>query len=548
MTQSLRILHLEDDPMDAELVLMTLLAEGFHCEVQVVSKREEFSAALERGGIDVILADFALPAFDGMSALAMTREIRPDLPFVFVSGKLGEEAAIESLQSGATDYVLKNRLSRLVPAVQRALNEAKERAKQRQTEMELERAYAEIEKRAEDYRNLFNSIRDVIVVSDDDRNILHVNQPALQEVFGYEPEEVVEKSARLLYADEKDFERTGREFFNIREPIKGARLELHFRRKDGEIFIGELYAMKRLDRFGVANGNVSIFRDISERKKAEAALRESELRRYQLQLELMYAAEIQAKLLPRSYPQIPGFDVAAKCLPAKQVGGDFYDWQQVSPTVFNITLGDVMGKGMAAAMLMATVRAALHAVTLYNSPGQALHLAERALFEDLENSESFVTLFHGQLDAKQRTLSFVDCGHGYVFLRRANGAVETLTPRGLPLGVQGGDVYQEGVIHFEIGDALVLYSDGVIDANPQLELTSQMLSEQILGEESALEIVDRLIDLTGHPDPQPDDITMLVARCTGCEGASDDVASDDGAVKEGHDCKRSRRWEGNHHE
>ena len=515
MMQSLRILHLEDDPMDAELVLMALSAEGLICEVQVVSRRDEFAAALERGGIDLILADFALPAFDGMSALAMAREKSPDLPFVFVSGKLGEEAAIESLKSGATDYVLKNRLSRLGPAVQRALTETKERAKQRQTEKELERAYVEIEKRAEDYRNLFNSIRDVIVVTDDDRTILHVNQPALQEVFGYQTEEVVEKSIRILYADEEDFHQTGREIFNVRDSVKGKLLELQFRRKSGEVFIGELYAMKRLDRNGVATGNVSIFRDISERKNAEADLRESELRRYQLQLELVYAAEIQAKLLPRSFPEIPGFDFAAKCLPAKQVGGDFCDWQQVSPTIFDITLGDVMGKGMAAAMLMATVRAALHAVTLYNTPAQALHLAERALFNDLENSESFVTLFHGQLDAAERTLTFVDCGHGYVFVRRANGDVESLSPRGLPLGVQGGEIYQEGMIRFETGDALVLYSDGLIDANPQLALSNQILAEQMTGVESALEMVDRLIGLTGQPDPQPDDITVLVARCTG---------------------------------
>src|SRR6185369_9082135 len=107
---------------------------------------EDFGAALERGEVDLVLADFALPSFDGMSALAMVRERHPDLPFVFVSGKLGEEAAIESLKSGATDYVLKNRLSRLVPAVQRALTEAKERAKQRKTEQALERAYVEIEK------------------------------------------------------------------------------------------------------------------------------------------------------------------------------------------------------------------------------------------------------------------------------------------------------------------------------------------------------------------------------------------------------------------
>lgn len=508
----LRILHLEDDPMDAELVLMTLTAEGVDCEVQVVSRRDEFSVALERGGMDLILADFALPAFDGMTALSMVREKLPDLPFVFVSGKLGEEAAIESLKSGATDYVLKSRLSRLVPAVQRALTEAQERAKQRQTERQLEVAHAEIEKRAEDYRNLFNSIRDVIVVADHNRTILHVNQPALHDIFGYESPEVIGENSRILYARNDDYESTGKEVFDATTPVKGKLVELHFKRKNGEVFIGELYAMKRLDRFGNVTGNISIFRDISERKKAEADLRESELRRMQLQVELVYAAEIQAKLLPRLYPDFHNFEMAARCLPAKQVGGDYYDWQKVSPTVFNLTLGDVMGKGMAAAMLMATVRAALHAVTLYNRPAKAVHLAGKALHEDLENSESFVTLFHAQLDTSTRKLSFVDCGHGYVFIRRANGAVETLNPRGLPLGVQAEEVYQEGEVRFGKGDVMVLYSDGLVDARPELELTHALIAKEVSGKESAQQVVDRLITLTGKPDPQPDDITVMVLR------------------------------------
>jgi len=126
-----------------------------------------------------------------------------------------------------------------------------------------------------------------------------------------------------------------------------------------------------------------------------------------------------------------------------------------------------------------------------------------------------VTLFHGQLDAERRLLTFVDCGHGYVFLRRANGSVETLTPRGLPIGVQGGQVYQEGTITFEKGDTLALFSDGLIDANPELELTNRILAKQMSGRKSAEEMVAQLINLTGMPDPQPDDITVLVLRCTG---------------------------------
>ena len=379
MTQHLHILHLEDDPQDAELVQATLADEGYACEARVVSSREEFVGALEKENFDLILADFALPGFDGMSALAIVRQEYPTLPFIFVSGRLGEEAAIESLKNGATDYVLKNRLSRLVPAVKRALTEAQERA---------------------------------------------------------------------------------------------------------------------------------------ELKKAEEALRESEMRRVQLQVELHYAAEIQAKLLPRGYPEIPGFEVAARCLPAKRVGGDFFDWQEVCPGVWSFTLGDVMGKGMAAAMLMATVRSALRSVA-HNRPQEALALTEQAIRDDLENSESFVTLFHCQLYAEARRLTFVDCGHGYEFVLRAEGEAQNLIPRGLPLGVPSPEEFREGALSLGKGDALVLYSDGLIDGNPELELNKRALAEHLKDATSAREMVERLIALPGVKGELPDDMTILVVRCTG---------------------------------
>jgi phosphoserine phosphatase RsbU/P len=513
MSDRLRILHLEDDPGDAELVQSVLSREKVDYDIDVVSRRGEFTAALERDGFDLVLADFALPGFDGMSALAMVRERFPEVPFVFVSGTMGEDSAIESLKSGATDYVLKNRLSRLVPAVMRALDEARERAELKKAEEALAMANAELRDRAESYQNLFNSMRDVIVVTDHDRAILQINQPALRETFGFELEEVKGKSVRLLYADEEEYQQTGREVFDLREPVNGKLLEIRFRRKDNTIFIGELNALKRLDSAGVPTGNIGIIRNIDERKKAQNALRESEMRRYQMQLELKYAAEIQAKLLPRSYPLIPGFDVAALCLPAKQVGGDFFDWQEVCLGVWSFTLGDVMGKGMAAAMLMATVRASLRSV-VHNRTSDVLRMAEEALLPDLDNAESFVTLFHAQLHAEIRTLSFVDCGHGYVFLRRAGGKVEDLSPRGLPLGVPGEKLYEEGTARMEKGDTLVLYSDGLIDARPELSLNNEMLAAYLDGAASAQEMVERLVALTKQEEQLPDDVTVLVVRCS----------------------------------
>jgi signal transduction histidine kinase len=123
MKTPLHILHLEDDPNDAALIKSTLEADGLTCAITRVQTQDAFVAALERGGIDLILSDFSMPAFDGLSALKIARDRFPDIPFILVSGTLGEERAIDSLKSGATDYVLKQRLSRLVPAVHRAMRE-----------------------------------------------------------------------------------------------------------------------------------------------------------------------------------------------------------------------------------------------------------------------------------------------------------------------------------------------------------------------------------------------------------------------------------------
>src|SRR6202043_3014424 len=137
MRHPLRILSVEDDPKDAELIQDLLQTEGIVCQVTRVDTEAELLASVEQGGIDLILADYTLPSFDGVSALKFAMKACPDVPFIFVSGTLGEEVAVEALKIGATDYVLKTRLSRLVPAVQRALREATQRAERKRAEEAL---------------------------------------------------------------------------------------------------------------------------------------------------------------------------------------------------------------------------------------------------------------------------------------------------------------------------------------------------------------------------------------------------------------------------
>ena len=139
MISPLHILLLEDNAADAELV-QELLAEHIACEVARVETRAEFVAALKGTWVELILADYKLPSFDGLSALHLARAERSEVPFIFVSGTVGEDVAIEALKIGATDYVLKQRLSRLVPSVQRALRELRERAERRKVAEALRRS------------------------------------------------------------------------------------------------------------------------------------------------------------------------------------------------------------------------------------------------------------------------------------------------------------------------------------------------------------------------------------------------------------------------
>src|SRR5882762_720686 len=134
LQRQLRVLHLEDNQNDHELVVATLQADGLKFDFTLAKSKGEFVEALRGDGHDLIISDFSLPSYDGLSALAMARELSPATPFIFFSGTIGEEVAVDSLKNGAADYVLKQKPHRLVAAVRRALRNAAERAKLQRAE------------------------------------------------------------------------------------------------------------------------------------------------------------------------------------------------------------------------------------------------------------------------------------------------------------------------------------------------------------------------------------------------------------------------------
>lgn len=146
MEQELRILHLEDSAVDAELVVRELRNTKITFTIKRVETRDDFIKAIDGFKPGLILLDYKLPAFDGLSALAIAREKCPDVPVIFVSGVIGEDSAIETLKSGATDYVLKDKLARLAPAIVRALRESEEIRERKRAEEKLKRQVEELER------------------------------------------------------------------------------------------------------------------------------------------------------------------------------------------------------------------------------------------------------------------------------------------------------------------------------------------------------------------------------------------------------------------
>jgi PAS domain S-box-containing protein len=275
--ETLSILALEDSAIDAELITEHLLAAGLDVQVKRVWTRPEFVAALEQGSHDLILADHVLPQFDGDTALTLAREMAPDTPFVFVSGTLTEELAVQALKRGATDYVVKQRLQRLPDVVQRAVSEARERASRRAAEAALR----ETEQR-------LNAVLDnasvAVFFMDEQHQCIYMNAAA-EKLTGYT---LADMRGRRLHDVIHHSYPDGRHFPSHECPIDSAfpgqalvEGETMFVHKDGHFYPVSYTASPMRDSGSKAIGTIVEARDISaekrqmqERERAEEALRQ----------------------------------------------------------------------------------------------------------------------------------------------------------------------------------------------------------------------------------------------------------------------------------
>jgi sigma-B regulation protein RsbU (phosphoserine phosphatase) len=242
-------------------------------------------------------------------------------------------------------------------------------------------------------------------------------------------------------------------------------------------------------------------------------LHEQLIEKKRLQGQLEVARQVQLELLPANDPELTGYDISAYNFPTEEVSGDYYDWVQIYDDEIGIVIADVSGKGVPAAILMAFLRAGLRAATLIGyAPNISMARVNYLLWESIERNQ-FVTAFHGILDASNKTLSYSNAGHNPPLLMKANGEVQFISYGELPLGMFRETRYHQYHLLLEPGDVLVLYTDGVTEAqSPE-------------GEEFGR---DRLVQAVKENYHQPAremiaSLQMAILEWTAHAGASDDV-------------------------
>ena len=331
-------------------------------------------------------------------------------------------------------------------------------------------------------------------------------------------EEVVTNGKSVLTSDAQADPR----FMGGTVMLQGVRSVLAVPLGVGENVFGIIYADSPLAEGRFTEDHLKVLTtlaSVAAIRVENARLMEERIERERLEREQQVASEIQHRFLPAAAPHVAGYELQGISFPCYEIGGDYYDFIQRTDGKMVVALGDVSGKGTAAALLMSSLHAAVHAqADSHNSLAQTIGAVNRYLVESIPPNR-FVTLFYAELDPETGSLCFLNAGHNPPLIVHAGGTMEQLAAGGLPLGIMPNADFREGRTRLHPGDVLVIYSDGVTEAvNPKGEEFGPTRLYEVVArniDSSAAGIRDRIeaaLTKFCQGTPAADDITLVIVK------------------------------------
>ena len=501
----LSVLVVEDSEFDARMLVGLLKSGGFIPTFKRVETASEMVEALNHAKWEVILADYNLPEFSAPKALEVLRNTKLDIPFIIVSGGIGEDTAVAAMRAGANDYLMKGNLARLVPAVERELRDAAVRVSRRKAIKELR----ESEMR---HRTLIENASDIIVVLNS-KGVVSFISPACEKVLGKKEDDFIGKDW-FQFAEESFRLKIKNEYFrSLSQKLVSFSFEGRFIDANGDSRVLDATAQNLLNDEAI-EGVVLNVRDVTERLKSQAAIRDSAE-------EFRVAREIQQHLFPKQAPIIDGFDIAGASSPAAATGGDYFDYLKTTDGQLVLAVADVSGHGAGPAMLMAETRAYLRLlVRNRHHLGDILVRANNMVGEDV-GKDRFITMHLVKLDSKSKMIAHSSSGHTPGYIIGEKGEIKSKMKRtGIALGVTPDAPYEvEGPLKLVKGDIIILLTDGLAETpNSEGELFgAQRVIDELHRNRSlsASEIVNSVFKMVAdfsQGAEQEDDYTMIVAK------------------------------------
>lgn len=446
----IKVLILEDSEFDAVVLENILRKGGFKPTIHRVEQLDDFQSAIDSREWDIILADYNLRGFHAPDALELLQKTKQDIPFIIISGGIGEDTAVEAMKAGAHDYLMKGYLARLVPAVERELREARNRKTAREAEEALRRS----ERLS---RLILENSKDAIILTDEESKIQLAN-PAVESVFGYPRDSIVGKNITLLLPDKLPDNTNLGDIGPITHipnmAIDQVAHETVGKKSDNSYIVIEI----SFNRFEIGGKPfyAAFIRDITARKRAEKELKAN-------QEQFQAAREIQQRLFPKEPPSIPGFDIAGTSVPALMSGGDYFDFLHMQDGYYGFIVADVTGHGVGPAMLTAETRAYIRLLARGScSPAEILTKANKVLIEDLDY-ERYITALLLCINPETKEIVYVNAGHPPgMILDQSGELVSELKNSGSPLGINPDVPYKDSpAIQLQSGHGFFIFSDGI---------------------------------------------------------------------------------------